>query len=175
MSDGQDVFTPELIRMIAGAMGKKARLFPCPAPLLKMIGKVTGKSSEVERLVNSLQINSAKIRRELSWTPPFTMEQGLKETAEWFKHTEDEGSNIGRPEDGDGRMEKGGWRRELGAKKKVEKFEDLEVWKEGMQLALNLYQILRDCRDYGLRDQMQRAVCRTRTAPSRMSDSRLLG
>ena len=36
VSDGQDVSTPELIRMIAGAMGKKAKLFPCPLSLLKM-------------------------------------------------------------------------------------------------------------------------------------------
>jgi nucleoside-diphosphate-sugar epimerase len=84
VSDGQDVSTPELIRMIAGAMGKKARLFPCPAPLLKMIGKVAGKSDEIERLTGSLQIDTAKIRRELSWTPPFTMEQGLRMTADWF-------------------------------------------------------------------------------------------
>ncbi|MCG2709118.1 MAG: hypothetical protein L6246_02190 [Thermodesulfovibrionales bacterium] len=88
MSDGEDISTPDLIRMIAKAMSKKARLFPCPASLLKMIGKVTGKSDEIERLVNSLQIDNSKIRRELSWTPPFTMEQGLKETAEWFKHRE---------------------------------------------------------------------------------------
>lgn len=84
VSDGQDVSTPDLIRMIARAMGKKAKLFPCPLSLLKMIGKVAGKSSEVERLVNSLQIDTAKIRRELSWTPPFTMEQGLKETSGWY-------------------------------------------------------------------------------------------
>lgn len=84
VSDGQDVSSPDLIRMIAGAMGKKARLFPCPVPLLKMIGKVTGKSSEVERLTGSLQIDTAKIRRELNWTPPFTMEQGLRKTADWF-------------------------------------------------------------------------------------------
>ena len=41
---------------------------------------------------------------------------------------------------------------------KVEKFENLEVWKEGMQLALNLYKMLKDCRDYWLRDQMQRSA-----------------
>ncbi|PKL52489.1 MAG: NAD-dependent dehydratase [Nitrospira bacterium HGW-Nitrospira-1] len=84
VSDGQDVSTPELIRMISCAMGKKARLFPCPLSLLKMIGKIIGKSAEIERLTGSLQIDSAKIRRELSWTPPFTMEQGLKMTADWF-------------------------------------------------------------------------------------------
>jgi nucleoside-diphosphate-sugar epimerase len=84
VSDGQDVSTPDLIRMIAKAMGKKARLFPCPAPLLKMIGNVAGKSSEVERLTGSLQIDSSKIRRELNWAPPFTMEQGIRKTADWF-------------------------------------------------------------------------------------------
>jgi len=29
-------------------------------------------------------IDSSKIRRELGWAPPFTMEQGLAETARWF-------------------------------------------------------------------------------------------
>ncbi|HCL80983.1 MAG TPA: hypothetical protein DHW81_01755 [Nitrospiraceae bacterium] len=84
VSDGQDISTPELIRMIAGAMGKKAKLFPCSASLLKMIGKVTGKSYEIERLTGSLRIDIAKIRKELSWTPPFTLEQGLRMTAERF-------------------------------------------------------------------------------------------
>jgi nucleoside-diphosphate-sugar epimerase len=84
VSDGQDVSTPELIRMIAGAMGKKARLFPCPTPLLKMIGKIAGKSDEIERLTGSLQIDSSKIRRELGWKPPFTMEQGIRITSDWF-------------------------------------------------------------------------------------------
>ncbi|MBI4654808.1 MAG: SDR family oxidoreductase [Nitrospirae bacterium] len=88
VSDGEDVSTPDLIRMIAGAMGKKARLFPCPASLLKMIGKVTGKSDEIERLTGSLQIDSDKIRRELNWTPPYTMEQGLRMTADWFMSNE---------------------------------------------------------------------------------------
>ncbi|MDP2279477.1 MAG: four helix bundle protein [Nitrospirota bacterium] len=47
---------------------------------------------------------------------------------------------------------------ELGVKKKVEKFEDLEVWQESMRLTLKIYDTLRDCRDYGLRDQIQRAA-----------------
>lgn len=39
---------------------------------------------------------------------------------------------------------------------KIKKFEDLEVWKESMRLAVKIYDRLRDCRDFGLRDQMQR-------------------
>ena len=49
-----------------------------------MIGNVAGKSDEIERLIGSLRIDSSKIRRELSWTPPFTMEQGLRMTADWY-------------------------------------------------------------------------------------------
>ena len=67
-------------------------------------------------------------------------------------------SKEGRLEKGDRRRETGEGRRELGVKKKVEKFEDLEVWQESMRLALKIYDTLRDCRDYGLRDQMQRAA-----------------
>lgn len=37
-------------------------------------------------------------------------------------------------------------------------FEDLEVWKRGCQLAVAVYQAVGDSRDFGLRDQMQRAA-----------------
>jgi four helix bundle protein len=37
-------------------------------------------------------------------------------------------------------------------------FEDLEVWKRSCQLAVRMYGLLADCRDFGLRDQMQRAA-----------------
>ena len=40
---------------------------------------------------------------------------------------------------------------------KISKFEDLEVWKEGINLAVRIYRELKDCRDFSLRDQMQRA------------------
>jgi four helix bundle protein len=37
-------------------------------------------------------------------------------------------------------------------------FEDLEVWKRACTLAVLVYEGLKECRDYGLRDQMQRAA-----------------
>ncbi|MBM4071023.1 MAG: four helix bundle protein [Planctomycetes bacterium] len=37
-------------------------------------------------------------------------------------------------------------------------FEDLEVWKRACGLAVKVYESLQDCRDFGLRDQMQRAA-----------------
>jgi four helix bundle protein len=37
-------------------------------------------------------------------------------------------------------------------------FEDLDVWKRACQLAVRVYEILKDCRDFGMKDQMQRAA-----------------
>lgn len=85
VSDGEDVSTPELIKRIAGVLGKPARLFHFSPALMRFAGKITGKADAVERLASSLTIDSSKIRRELGWKPPYTMEEGLKETAEWFK------------------------------------------------------------------------------------------
>ncbi|MEW5744482.1 MAG: SDR family oxidoreductase [Nitrospirota bacterium] len=84
VSDGEDLSTPELIRRLASALNKPARLVPVPPSLLRLAGAVTRKSAEVERLTGSLVIDSSKIRRELNWTPPFTVDEGLKRTAEWY-------------------------------------------------------------------------------------------
>ncbi len=41
---------------------------------------------------------------------------------------------------------------------KIVSFEDLEIWKDGMKLVVQVYGELKDCKDFGLKDQMQRAV-----------------
>lgn len=89
VSDGEDVSTPELIRRTALALGVPARLFPFPTSLMRFAAKLTGKSGAVNRLSGSLMVDSSKIQRELDWVPPFTMEEGLRLTAEWFKKFEE--------------------------------------------------------------------------------------
>ena len=37
-------------------------------------------------------------------------------------------------------------------------FEDLDVWKKSCRLSVRIYELLRDCRDYGMKDQMLRAA-----------------
>lgn len=85
VSDGEDISTPLLMQNMANLMGKHSRLWPLSPFLLKMAGKMTGMSGEIERLIGSLQIDSAGIRRELGWLPPYSMQQGLSETVRWFK------------------------------------------------------------------------------------------
>lgn len=84
VSDGESVSTPELLRRLAEALGVSSRLFPLSLAFLKLAGKLTGKSAQVERLLGSLRVDSGKIRRELGWRPPYTLGQGLYVTAVAF-------------------------------------------------------------------------------------------
>lgn len=86
VSDGEDVSTPDLILRAAKALVVSARLFPVPIFLMRLAGKLSGKSGAVNRLTGSLTVDSSKIRRELGWEPPFTMDEGLRETAGWFNN-----------------------------------------------------------------------------------------
>ena len=81
VSDGEDVSTPELIRMIGAVFRRRALLLPVPVCIMRMAGRITGKYDEVERLIGSLTVDISKICKELEWKPPYTMEHGLRETA----------------------------------------------------------------------------------------------
>ncbi len=85
VSDGEDISMPQLIRKIAYALNRPSRLFSFPVPIMYLIAKLAGKSSSLQRVTQSLAIDSSKIRQELNWHPPFTIEQGLKETADWHR------------------------------------------------------------------------------------------
>ncbi len=87
VSDGEDISTPELLLRLGEAMGRSARLFPCPPAALKVVGRLTGRSGQIERLLGALRVDGGKIRRDLSWTPPYTLQQGLQATAVWYRHT----------------------------------------------------------------------------------------
>ena len=42
--------------------------------------------------------------------------------------------------------------------KLVKSFEDLIIWQEGVQLSIEIYKSLSACRDFGLRDQIQKSA-----------------
>lgn len=87
VSDGEDISTADLLRRLGSELGRPARLFPCPQGVLEFAGRLTGRSAQVERLLGSLQIDSEKVRRDLDWMPPYSLQEGLQETAQWYRNT----------------------------------------------------------------------------------------
>jgi nucleoside-diphosphate-sugar epimerase len=84
LSDGEDVSSPELVRRLARAMGRRARLLPVPPAWLRLAGRLAGRRAVVDRLLDSLVVDSSRIRRELGWSPPFCLDAGLAETAQHY-------------------------------------------------------------------------------------------
>lgn len=85
VSDGEDVSTTELIRAVADALGRPARLVPVPGGLLRLAASLFAKQGVVDRLLGSLTVDSLPIREQLGWSTPYTMRAGLAATAGWFR------------------------------------------------------------------------------------------
>ncbi len=81
VSDGEDVSTTALLRRMGQALGCSARLVPVPASWLKLAATMVGKTDVAQRLCGSLQVDIEKTRRLLGWTPPISLDEGLKMAA----------------------------------------------------------------------------------------------
>ena len=80
VSDGEAVSTPEILRGLAKELGVSSRVLPFPIGLLKLMAAMFGKADQVDRLVGSLQVDSTKIRHQLGWLPPYSLQQGFSKT-----------------------------------------------------------------------------------------------
>ena len=78
VSDGAPVSTPQLCRALGDALGRPTQLFPFPARLLEV-------HPALRRLTRSLVVDDSAIRGELGWRPPYSLEEGLRVTAEWYR------------------------------------------------------------------------------------------
>ncbi|MDH3514518.1 MAG: NAD-dependent epimerase/dehydratase family protein [Gammaproteobacteria bacterium] len=85
VADGEDLSTPELIQRMALALDRKPRLFPFPVPLLSASARLLGMNNACDRLCGSLTVDSGKARRLLAWNPPSSVNEELRNTAEWYQ------------------------------------------------------------------------------------------
>jgi nucleoside-diphosphate-sugar epimerase len=84
VSDGHDVGTPELVRMLAAAMDKPAALILLPPRLLRAGAAMLGKSPAADRLLGSLQVDISATRLVLGWEPVVGMKTAIDATVAHF-------------------------------------------------------------------------------------------
>jgi UDP-glucose 4-epimerase len=82
-TDLRDVSLPDLIRLIGDALGRPARLLPVPPGLLRLLLP----PAEAGRLIGSLAVDASRLPRATGYKPTYTVEQGLRATAEWYRGT----------------------------------------------------------------------------------------
>jgi len=85
VSDGEDVSTRDLLLRAAQSLGVKSRLLNVPPKLLGIAGRFLGKKGIEQRLCGSLQVDIEHTKQILDWAPPYSIEEGLLRTADWYK------------------------------------------------------------------------------------------
>ena len=83
--DGPSVSTPELIRAIARALQRPARLWPLPPTLMQRVARAAGLEAQVRRLTGSFAVDGSHAQSVLGFNAPFSFEAGLAETSMWFR------------------------------------------------------------------------------------------
>ncbi len=78
----QTLSTPGLIRAIAAAARSPARLVPFPAGVMAWVATKSGRSGIADRLLGSLELDSAESLRALDWSPPIPPDEALRRSIE---------------------------------------------------------------------------------------------
>ena len=77
VADAESVSTPQLVRAIATAQGVDANLGFVPPVALRALGVLIGRRDGVERVLSSLEVDSAPFRAASGWAPAQTLAEGL--------------------------------------------------------------------------------------------------
>lgn len=84
VSDGEDISTTQLLKRMRAALGKPARLLPVPAWMLEAGAVLFGKRDMYQRLCGNLQVDISRTKDVLSWSPPVSLDEGLRRVAACF-------------------------------------------------------------------------------------------
>ena len=94
VSDNQDISTPKLIEEIGLSLNKKPLLFHLPVRVLKLVGAVTRNTGAIERLLETLTLDTEHIFNCMGWSPPFSMRHGLRMTMASLDSNNSSGPSI---------------------------------------------------------------------------------
>lgn len=85
MGDAEAFSTAQLISIIAKSLGVKTKLWTMPRFSLNGIARCLGRSAEMNRLCDSLEVDINRTCELLAWRPPFSAQEGLEATARYFR------------------------------------------------------------------------------------------
>lgn len=85
VSDLFPISTANLMILISKQLRNNSRLFKFPIFLLKFFSYLINSGDKIDKLVSNLEIDPSFSYEKLKWLPPFSTEEGINKTVEWFK------------------------------------------------------------------------------------------
>lgn len=87
VSDDEDLSTATLLRKMSIALARPSRLVRISPPLIYFAARLIGRPGLANRLCSSLQLDIKKTKDLLGWSPPVSVDMGLRQTAAHFLKT----------------------------------------------------------------------------------------
>jgi len=84
VKDEMDYSTRMVYSSICRSLGKIPRFLPLPAAMGRLAGAI---SEDFRKVTSSFRVSSAKIREEIGFVPPFSGEEGIARTVQWYKRS----------------------------------------------------------------------------------------
>ena len=84
VSDDDDLSTAGLLDHVALALGRPSKLITVPTALITLVAKLIGRSDISQRLCGSLQVDIKKTKDLLGWSPPVSVNEGLRQTVAYL-------------------------------------------------------------------------------------------
>ncbi|OGC94455.1 MAG: hypothetical protein A2W25_08785 [candidate division Zixibacteria bacterium RBG_16_53_22] len=84
LKDRQDYSTRMIYGEICDALGKKPHYFPVPSLAVRLGGLL---SEDFRKITGSFRVNSAKFEEDFHFTSPFSLEEGIARTVQWYKRS----------------------------------------------------------------------------------------
>ena len=82
VSDGDDLSTTAMVKLMAEVQDVKPILIPLPVWFLRLLGILTRKSDIISRLTDSLRVDITHTKNTLDWTPPLSVKEGFAKCVE---------------------------------------------------------------------------------------------
>lgn len=77
VADDEQVSTPEFVRRIAAAIGRKPFILPFPLFALKALFRASGRSEASDSVAGSQEVDTSKALKT-GWRPPLSLDEGLR-------------------------------------------------------------------------------------------------
>ena len=84
LADQKPLSTQDLIKKISYSLSKKPNLFYIPVWFLKIAGFLLKRSNQINKFIDSLEIDTSKSYKTLKWEAPINSELAFKRTIDWY-------------------------------------------------------------------------------------------
>jgi UDP-glucose 4-epimerase len=78
VSDDHDLSTYAIICLFKKYLGSKSIVFSVPESMLHVIGRITGSTSKINRLIESSMVDIQHTKSTLKWSPPQSVEKAFE-------------------------------------------------------------------------------------------------